>query len=315
MFEKEYPGTLDEFDRWFADEDRCRDYLVRVRWPAGFRCPRCTSAEAWRTSRGLMHCPKCGLQTSLTAGTIFHRSRKPLRQWFQVMWWLTSQKNGASALGLQRILGLGSYETAWTWLQKLRRAMVRVGRDRLAGEVEVDETFVGGVAPGAGGRHLGKKCLVVIAAEVKGTATGRIRLRSVADAGAKTLADFIKEAIEPGSAIVTDGWPSYNGLEEAGYVHHPRTVKGSGFQAHTLLPRVHRVASLLKRWLLGTYQGRVERTHLPYYLDEFTFRFNRRNSKFRGLLFHRLAQQAVSTSPIPYKRLIHAPCGLLETRG
>jgi len=156
----EYPRTLPEFDAWFATEDDCRQYLVKLRWPAGFRCPRCSSTKAWPTKRGLMHCKGCGHQTSITSGTIFHRTRSPLRLWLQAMWWVTTQKNGASALGLQRILGLGSYETAWTWLHKLRRAMVRPGRDRLSGEVEVDETFVGGVEKGGGRRHIGKKALV-----------------------------------------------------------------------------------------------------------------------------------------------------------
>ena len=250
-----------------------------------------------------MNC-ECGHQTSVTAGTIFHRTRKPLRLWFQVMWWVTGQKNGASALGLQRILGLGSYQTAWTWLHKLRRAMVRPGRDRLTREVEVDETFVGGVEQSGGRRHVGKKALVAVAAEIRGKAIGRIRLQRVRDSSANSLVGFVKAAVEPGSVVVTDGWPSYLDLPGAGYIHRPRVVKGSGKAADTLLPRVHRVASLLKRWLLGTHQGRVERKHLPYYLDEFTFRFNRRTSRSRGSLFYRLAQQAVAAPPVPYQRLV-----------
>lgn len=293
-----------EFDRRFATEAACRQYLVSLRWPAGFRCSQCPSENGWLNNRGLMHCTKCGHQSSVTAGTIFHRTRKPLRLWFQVMWWVTGQKNGASALGLQRILGLHSYQTAWAWLHKLRRAMVRPGRDRLTGEVEVDETFVGGVEEGGGRRHVGKKALVVVAAEVRGTAIGRIRLQRVQGSSADSLVGFVKAAVEPGSAVVTDGLPSYLGLPGAGYVHRARVVEGSGKAADTLLPRVHRVASLLKRWLLGTHQGRVERKHLPYYLDEFVFRFNRRTSRSRGLLFHRLSQQAVAVGPVPYRRLV-----------
>lgn len=292
-----------EFDRQFSSEGACREYLVKLRWPSGFRCPRCSSANAWLLDRGLMNC-ECGHQTSVTAGTIFHRTRKPLRLWFQVMWWVTGQKNGASALGLQRILGLGSYQTAWAWLHKLRRAMVRPGRDRLTGEVEVDETFVGGVEEGSGRRHVGKKALVAVAAEIRGKAIGRIRLQRVRDSSADSLVGFVEAAVERGSAVVTDGLPSYLGLPGAGYVHRPRVVQGSGKAADTLLPRVHRVASLLKRWLLGTHQGRVERKHLPYYLDEFTFRFNRRASRYRGLLFYRLSQQAVAVPPVPYQRLV-----------
>ncbi len=305
MVDAEYPRTLGEFDGWFATEDSCRQYLIKVRWPSGFRCPRCSSGDAWLTQRGLMHCKGCGHQSSITAGTIFHGTRSPLRQWFQAMWWVTAQKNGASALGLQRILGLGSYETAWTWLHKLRRAMVRPGRDRLAGEVEVDETFVGGAEEGGGRRHVGKKALVAVAVEIRGTAIGRIRLQRVRDSSAASLLTFVRQAVTPGSRVVTDGLQSYRGLAAAGYVHKRKVVQGSGEAPDALLPRVHRVASLLKRWLLGTHQGRPDRAHLPYYLDEFTFRFNRRTARHRGLLFYRLLQQAVAVhSPIPYARLI-----------
>lgn len=216
---------------------------------------------------------------------------------------MTAQKNGASALGLQRILGLGSYETAWTWLHKLRRAMVRPGRDRLSGEVEVDETFLGGVEKGGGRRHVGKKALVTIAAEVRGAAIGRIRLARVRDSSANSLVPFVKQAVAPGSVVITDGLASYPGLKSAGYVHRPRVIRGSGKNPDALLPRVHRAAALLKRWLLGTHQGRVERAHLPYYLDEFTCRFNRRASRHRGLLFYRLVQQALEVVPVPYGRL------------
>ena len=304
MPEAEYPRTLGEFDRRFATEDGCRQYLVGVRWPAGFRCPRCRLDNAWLTKRGLMHCKGCGHQASITAGTIFHGTRSSLRLWFQAMWWVTAQKNGASALGLQRILGLGSYETAWTWLHKFRRAMVRPGRDRLSGDVEVDETFVGGVEEGGGRRHVGKKALIAVAVEIRGTALGRIRLQRIRDSSAESLLPFVRDAVTPGSRVITDGWPSYLGVTDAGYIHKRLVIRGGGEAATTVLPRVHRVASLLKRWLLGTHQGRPERAHLPYYLDEFTFRFNRRASRHRGLLFYRLLQQAVAVDPVPYRRLI-----------
>lgn len=251
-----------------------------------------------------MHCRSCSHQTSVTAGTLFHRTRMPLRTWFEAIWWVTAQKNGASALGLQRILGLGSYETAWTWLHKLRRAMVRPGREQLTGEVEVDETFIGGVEPGGGGRHIGRKALVVIAAEVRGRAAiGRIRLAVVEDSSATSLVTFVKEAAAPGSRIATDGLASYNDLEVAGYSHVVR-ISRKREDGSRLLPRVHRVASLLKRWLLGTHQGSVERQHLPYYLDEFTFRFNRRTSRHRGLLFYRLLHQAVNLEPVTGSSLV-----------
>jgi len=309
MPEGEYPRTLTEFDRWFATEEQCRQYLVKLRWPSGFLCPGCRSSDAWATKRNLMHCRQCAQQTSVTAGTIFHRTRKPLRLWFQVMWWVVGQKNGASALGLQRLVGLGSYRTAWAWLHRLRRAMVRPGRDRLTEKVEVDETFVGGVEKGGGRRHIGEKALVAVAAEVRGAAIGRIRLQRVEDSSEESLVEFVKAAIEPQSIVMTDGFPSYGQMIKAGYFHRPRVIAGSGKAAHVLFPRVHRVASLLKRWLLGTHQGRVERKHLPYYLDEFTFRFNRRASRSRGLLFHRLAQQAVAIRPLPFSRLTEGAAG------
>ena len=189
--------------------------------------------------------------------------------------------------------------------------MVRPDRDRLSGEIGVDETFVGGVEKGGGRRHVGKKALVAVAAEVRGTAIGRIRLQCVRDSSARSLLPFVKQANTPGAVVVTDGLPSYLGVGDSGYVHRQRIIRGSGEEADTLLARVHRVASLLKRWLLGTHQGRVERAHLPYYLDEFTFRFNRRASRHRGLLFYRLMQQAVATDPAPYGRLVG---GLEATR-
>ena len=254
--------------------------------------------------RGLTKCGLCGRQVSVTAGTIFHRSHLPLRTWLRAMWWVTNQKHGVSALGLQRLLGVGSYETAWACLQKLRRAMLRPGRDRLVGAVEVDETFVGGVDPGGGRRHLGNKALVAIAAQVDGKGIGRIRLRRIADASSRSLHAFVREAIQPGSMVTTDGWEGYEGLKQAGYKHRPRVIRGSGKTASTLLPRVHRVASLLKRWLLGTHQGGVSRDHLDYYLDEFTFRFNRRTSRYRGKLFYRLVEQAVAVDPVPLSRLV-----------
>jgi transposase-like protein len=220
------------------------------------------------------------------------------------MWWVAAQKNGASALGLQRILGLKNYRTAWTWLHKLRRAMVRPGRDRLAGAVEVDETYLGGLEEGLRGRQVEAKALIVVAAQEDGKGIGRIRLRQIADASAASLVPFIEDAVEPGSVVHTDGWPGYEPLEKNGYRHRVTVLRGQEKSPSELMPRVHRVVSLLKRWLIGTHQGAVSRKHLDYYLDEFTFRFNRRRSKSRGKLFFRLVQQAVNVEPIPYSRII-----------
>lgn len=300
---EDFPATLLEFEERFAGEAACREYLEKLRWPGGFQCPSCGERRGWRTRRGQWFCAKCKRQTSVTAGTIFDATRKPLRLWFRCAWYVVSQKNGVSALGLQRVLGLRRYETVWTWLHKLRRAMVGPGRDQLTGEVEVDETFVGGVEEGGGRRHVGKKALVAVAAQVDGKRIGRIRLGVVRDSSADSLIPFVKQSIAPGSTVITDGLPSYLGLKAAGYVHRQRVILGSGKEADTLLPRVHRVASLLKRWLLGTHQGRVERQHLAYYLDEFTFRFNRRTSRSRGKLFYRLMQQAVEVAPVGWETI------------
>jgi transposase-like protein len=249
-------------------------------------------------------CRSCRRQSTVTVGTIFEGTHLPLRVWFRAAWLVTSQKSGASALGLQRVLGLGSYETAWSCLHKLRRAMVRPGRDRLNGTVEVDETFVGGLSSGRGRDGIGK-ALVAIAAEEDGTGIGRIRLARVPDGSTPSLHGFIQQTITPTSVIHTDGWLSYQGLEKLGYSHTVTKLKGQSKEAAVeLLPRVHRVASLLKRWLLGTHQGAVGPIHLDYYLDEFTFRFNRRHSSSRGKLFFRLLEQSVQVSPVSYKNIV-----------
>jgi len=250
----------------------------------------------------LFRCVACDYKTSVTAGTIFERTRKPLVTWFRAIWLVTSQKNGASAKGVQRVLGLGSYETAWTWLHKLRRAMVRPGRDSLPGTVDVDETYVGGERPGKHGRGAEGKTLVLIATQHDGEGIGRIRLSRVPDLRAATIGSAIQTMVAAGSVIRTDGLRSYAGLTGLGFVHE--VVRQDESVGVNLLPRCHRVASLLKRWLLGTHQGYVSHEHLDYYLDEYTLRFNRRTSKYRGLLFYRLLQQAMATGPASYERIV-----------
>jgi len=289
-----------DFERRFAADDACRDYLGALRWPDGFVCPRCQGTRGWKMSRGLWLCADCRHQASVTAGTIFQDSHLPLSLWFRAMWYVTSQKNGASALAVQRLLGLGSYKTAWALLHKLRRAMVRPGRDRLQGTVEVDEAYWGGEEEGMIGRKTEEKALIVVAAEEDGAFIGRIRMRRIATPDRSNLHDFIRDAIESGSTVRTDGLPAYRQLK--GYVHDRQIQRRQSPDEH-LLPRVHRVISLLKRWLLGTHQGAVRHDYLDYYLDEFTFRFNRRTSRSRGKLFHRLAQQAVQVSPVPFHSL------------
>lgn len=302
----DYPRTLQEFDEWFSCEEKCINFLQQLRWPDGFCCPACKECKAWSMSRNVFWCVGCGRQTSLTAGTLFEGTRKPLRLWFQAMWYITSQKFGGNALGLQRILGLGSYQTAWSWLHKMRRAMVCPGRDRLNGNIEVDETYLGGVSRGGKrGRGTEKKSIVVIAVEMlspKGF--GRIRMRRTPDVSGESLIPFINDTIEPGAVVITDGWKGYNDLPNHGYTRKEINISDSGDPAHIAMPGVHRIAALSKRWLLGIHQGAVSEKHLDYYLDEYVFRFNRRKSKARGLLFYRLLQQAVKTGSTTYNQLI-----------
>ena len=293
-----------ELEKRFSTEEACRKYLEAIRWPQGFICPRCRTSEYWMGSRGRKICVSCGYQATVTAGTIFERTRMPLMLWFRAIWWVTSQKNGVSALGLQRVLGLGSYETAWTCLHKLRHAMVRPGRDKLSGRVEVDETYLGGLEEGVRGRKTEKKALIAVGAEENGKGIGRIRICQIKDASAASLHPFIANNIESGSIIHTDGWDGYSGLDKKDYSHKVTVLRGKKESASELLPRVHRVISLLKRWLMGTHQGAVSHAYLDYYLDEFTFRFNRRNSRHRGKLFYLLLQQAVSVEPMTYGQLV-----------
>lgn len=239
-----------------------------------------------------------------TAGTIFQDTRKPLRLWFRAMWHVAAQKNGTSALGLQRVLGLGGYQTAWTWLHKLRRAMVRPGRERLSGVVEVDETYWGGPEEDVSGRQTERKALIAVAVEEKGAGMGRLRMRRVRDASAASLIPFVEESIEPGSLLHSDGWLGYEPLEKKGYRHRIVFLSGPSKESSGLLPRVHKAISLLKRWMLGTHQGAISHEHLDYYLDEFVFRFNRRSSRSRGKLFYRLVQQAVAVEPTPYRSIV-----------
>lgn len=313
MKEENYPKDFQDFLELFKDEESCRKYLFEIRWPDGFVCPKCKmSAKYWITARNTINCSNCGHQTSLTAGTIFQDTRKPLLLWFHIIWWVVAQKTGVSASNMMDFMGFGSYETVWTWLQKLRRAMVRPGRDKLTGTVEVDETFIGGIEVGTGkqGRGAETKTLVVIATECMGKQIGRVRFRCIDAATAKNLIPFIQDNVTPGSTIITDGWKGYTPLplkkesEEGGYIHEVKVIAGSGSQAHELLPHVHMVDSLIKRWLTGTHQGKVSPKYLPYYLDEFAFRFNRKLSTFRGKLFYRLIQQSVETEPVPYNDII-----------
>lgn len=296
----EIPKNQIEFEKMFSTEEQCIDCLRGIRFPDGYKCRKCQHKEYWLNKRGIMICKSCKDELSITAGTIFHKSKLPLVTIFRALWWMVAQKNGVSAIGLQRILGIGSYRTAWTWLHKFRRLMVFPGRDKLKGIVEVDETFVGGAKSGKRGRGAEGKALVVIAIEVMEKGTGRVRMSSIPDASKKSLSKFITNNVEVGSTIITDGWKGYSGITKKGYTQKIEE-KITILDVNEMLPNVHRSASLLKRWLLGTHQNFVGEKHLPYYLDEYTFRYNRRKSKSRGLLFQRLIEQAVIHVPVEYK--------------
>lgn len=291
-----YPKTTLEFEKQFNSDQACEEYFYRMRWPEGFICQRCGCQKCWNIKGGLYRCSQCRYHVSVTTGTIFQNSRLPLSVWFRAIWHIISQKQGISALGLQRVLGLNRYETTWTMLHRLRVAMVRPGRDRLVGPVQVDETFIGGPRPGKRGRGAEGKTLVMVSVEDKGKRAGRIRLNKVNDASGNSLIPAIKEHIEPNNEIRTDGWEGYSQLSKSGYKH--TIIRKTADLGENLLPLANRVTSLLKRWLQGTHQGAPLGSHLDYYLDEFVFRFNRRTSRSRGLLFYRLLQQAVNIGPV-----------------
>lgn len=301
---KEYPMTFREFVKRFSTEEQCREYLYRIRFSEGFKCPKCENSKAWNIGAALYECSACGHQTSVIAGTIFQDTRKPLTDWFTAIWWVTTQKNGASAQGLQQVLGLKSYQTAWTWLHKIRKAMVNPKRVKLSGTIEIDETYLGGETIGKRGRGAENKVLVAIAAELDGKKLGRCRMSIVPDASSSSLHTFIKENVEQGSSLITDGWNGYNGIESCGYTREVHIQKGK-IDEEKSLPHIHTIISLMKRWLLGTHQGAVEEKHLQSYLDEYVFRFNRRKSAQRGLLFYRLIESAMQTDAVTYDELIN----------
>lgn len=304
----DYPRNWNEFLDQFSSEETCLSYLEKLRWPGGFVCPSCgTLAEPYRASRTRLMCRHCQHQASVTAGTIFDKTRTPLRVWFAAAWYLTNQKQGVNALGLQRVLGLGSYQTAWTILHRFRRAMVRPGREKLKGQVEVDETFLAITdrqqpASPQGRKSNTSKVLVVMAVEIlQPKGFGRIRLRRIDRDSDAYVIPFVQDVVEGGSLVCTDGSAAYRSLESLGYEHRRIVMKGSDTAAHVSMPGVHRVAALIKRWILGTHHGSVQPNQLDFYLDEFVFRFNRRTSGSRGLLFYRLLQQAVITEAITYR--------------
>lgn len=307
---RDYPNTYKEFTQMFPDDTACAAFLERLRWPEGFLCPICQSASipwkaTWKENSYRLLCPICHHKTSMTAGTIFDKTRTPLSTWFEAAWHVNTAKNGMSAKTLERTIGI-NYKVAWMMLHRFRVAMVNTERSKLSGVVEIDESFVGGEEQGSKRGRGTNKSIVVIAVEIKQPkGFGRVRMRHIPDCSGESLLPFACDVIVPGSVVRTDGWTGYNRLSDHGFIRDIIVQSSSSDPAHVSMPGVHRIASLLKRWILGTHQGSVLPPHLQSYLEEFTFRFNRRTSRSRGLVFRRLLEQAVITKPTTMADVIH----------
>ncbi|MBL8592530.1 MAG: IS1595 family transposase [Devosia sp.] len=313
MLPDDLPHDLPTFIARFGTDEACRDYLFHQRWPGGFRCRACGHGEAWALARrNIYECAACGRQHSLLKGTIFEQTKTGLARWFLAIYLVTSSKGGIAATELQRQMGFGSYQTAWSWLHKIRKAMVRRDRQPLHDRVEADETYVGGAKPGRSGRGAAGKTLVAGAVEsgrgkARGRRLGRLRLARLPDAGATSLEGFLAANVAKPAAVVTDGWAGYADLPAQGYHHEPINLSASWGDAVLRLPAIHLVFALAKRWLIGTHHGAVGKKHLPAYLDEYLFRFNRRTARSISHRFARLIEQAVATEPVTYRTLVATP--------
>jgi transposase-like protein/ribosomal protein L37AE/L43A len=294
---EDFPNNEAEFNKRFCEETNCEKYLFNYRWPEGFICPKCGFKSYWKTAKGLYMCQRCESQHSITAQTIMHGTRHPLTLWFKAMWWFTTKKSGFNAVDLQNYLGLGSYTTAWSWLQKLRCCTIRSDREKLSGTIEVDEFYLGGQRSGKRGRGAEHKYPVAVAVEKKGKKLGRLRLQVIEDCSESQLSPFIHANVEPGSKVLTDGWKGYNFFEDQKYEHHT-IIASKAKNKESVLPGVHLIASLVNRLITGTFQGRFEKKYLQQYLDEYVFRFNRRNTKSIGKRFFRIVQQAMVAKPL-----------------
>ncbi len=309
-----YPRNVADFNRMFPNEESCVAYLAACRWPDGFRCPECGHDAAFDLPRRrLWQCKACNHQTSVTAGTVMHRTRTPLLTWFWAAFWMTAHKPGLSALQLQHMLALARYETAWLILHKLRRAMVNANREPLKGTVEIDETLVGGeqLELRGGQQITGRKALMVaVAVEVRGKGSGRVRAEVIADATALTLSRFIVRNIEQGSSVLSDGHRGHqgkDGVAAQGYTHLPRTQESFHLAGtEDVVPHAHRAISQLKAWLLGTHRG-VGADQLPVYLDEFVFRWNRRRAPMAG--FQTLLGLGAHREPTTYEQITGREAG------
>jgi len=300
---EDFPKSEIEFDHRFLNVSACYQYLFTMKWPQGFSCCKCTHLHYWVSKKHIYICQRCQHNHSLTAGTIMDSSKKPITYWFKAMWWFTTRKSGINAVNLQELLGFGSYTTAWTWLQKLRRCTIRKDREKLSGNVEVDEFFIGGQKSGKRGRGSTGKTIVVAAVERIGEKIGRIRLKVIPNCSSDSLVAFINDTVEPGTTVCTDGWKGYYGLDDTMYNHY-QVFQNKTSAKESVLPGVHLIASLVKRMILGTHHGRFDPHYLQNYLDEYVFRFNRRNSKSIGKKFMRIVQQAVSSTKITFSQMI-----------
>ena len=296
---EDFPESEIEFENRFSTEQSCYEYLFQMKWPNAFSCHKCNHEAYWVSSKNIYICTRCEHQHSLTAGTIMHQTKKPLRLWFKAMWWFTTRKSGVNAINLKGLLGFGSYGTAWHWMQKLRRCTIRKGREKLSGKIEVDEFFIGGQKPGKRGRGANGKTIVIAAVEKECHKLGRIRLQVIPDCSSGSILSFIDEYIEPGSTIVSDGWKGYYSIDKSLY-NHNQTISSKAADKDSVLPGVHLTASLIKRLIRSTFQCRFDLKYLQSYLDEYVFRFNRRESRSVGKKFMRIVQQAVDSIQINY---------------
>jgi transposase-like protein len=304
LLTKEFPDNELEFDEMFSDELSCEAYLFKQRWPEGFICIKCENKHYWKSTRDTLICTNCEHQHSITSGTALHKTHKPLKYWFKAMWWFTTTKSGISAVNLEKLLGI-SYPTAWTWLQKLKRCCVKIDRKPLSGEVEVDEFYLGGKHSGKQGRGSENKQKIVVATErrysetLEKTIIGRVRVQVIPDCSAESLLPFIKENVEQGSTIITDKWKSYFGLANQGFNHKSYKMT----ENMCVLNNAHKVISLIKRWITGTFQTRIGTEHTQEYMDEYVFRFNRRNFDSVGQKFLCMVKQTTCSAHVTYNQI------------
>ena len=294
------PKNLMEFEKMFGTEEQCVDYIIKIKHPNGWKCSVCKNDKYWIRRKYISICSKCHFESSILEDTIFELKKKPLMLYFRAIWNIVVQKNGTNALTIQSILGLGSYNSAWTWLHKIRRSMIRLESPKLSGTIEVDEGFLGGKTTGGKRGRGTTRPMIITGVELKEHGQlGRIKMIPINDASSNSLHPFVENNIEQGSKIITDDWNGYNGIEGKGYIREVQHLN----EGDEELPHVHLIISLLKRWLLGTMQGSYSKKYLEYYLDEYVFRFNRRKSKHRGLLFYRFMEIAVTRPPTTMKEI------------